>query len=137
MPRVHVAILARHHDVQPVARGGAEFGEHRRGHEADLRALARARALGLPGGVARERRAREVGVRCLVEHEFSGGVPGVDVPLHVVGHDLFAPIAEQVARGGSLEHGAVVGTRHLAARERVLARMQRQRVGVHRPARQV
>ena len=96
VPCIHVAVLARGDDVEAVAGGGVEFCEHRRGHEAALGALTGAEALGLPRRVAGQRRARVVGVGFLVEDEFPGGVPCVHVALHVVGHDLFAPVAEQI-----------------------------------------
>src|SRR5204862_6560683 len=73
----------------------------------------------------------------LVEDEFARRVPGVDVALHVACDDLGAPVAEQITGGRRLEDRAVVGGRDLAAGEGVLAGVQRQGVGVHRPAGQV
>ena len=132
-----MAILTRGDDVEAVARGGVEFGEHWGGEEAGLGALACPGALGLPGRIAGQRSAGVAGVRALVKDEFAAGVPGVDVALQVVGHDLDAAVAEQVAGGGRLEHGVIVRARELSARERSLAGVQRQRFGVHGPARQV
>ena len=72
-----------------------------------------------------------------MQDEVTGGVPGVDVALDVGGDDLFAAVTEEVAGGGRLEHRVVVGGGQLPAGEGALTAMQRQRVGVHRPARQV
>ena len=131
-----MAILARGDDVKAFL-GRIQFAQHGRGDKAALGALAGAEALVLPRRVARQRRAGEVGVCFLVEDEFALRVPGVDVALHVIGHDLRAPVAEQVAGRRGLDHRPVVGGRDLAAGERMLAGVQRQRVGVHRPAGQV
>ena len=132
-----MAVLAGGDDVQPVRLFRFQVGEHRRGDEAALGALAHAVALRLPGGVARQRRAGVGGVGGLVEDQFALGVPRVHVALHVVGDDVQFAVAGQVADRRRLDHRVVVRGRQAAAAERVLAAVQRQRFGVHRPARQV
>ena len=79
VPGVHVAVLAGGDDVEARALFGFEVGQHRRGREAALGALAHARALGLPRGVAGQRRARVVGVGGLVEDQLALRVPRVHV----------------------------------------------------------
>ncbi len=137
MPCVHVAVLARRDDVEPFAFFSFEVGEHRRGHEAALGALAHAGALRLPRRVAGQRRARVGRVRGLVEDPFALRVPGVDVALHVVGDDRQLAVAREVSDRRRLDHRVVVRRSQPTAAERVLAAVQRQRFGVHRPAGEV
>ena len=133
VPRVHVAVHGGgdHLEVAAVA---VEVGEHGRADEAVLRPVARAAAHVLE---RLERLSGVVGFGLALEAQRAVRVPHIDLALMSAAATSGRPSRSRSRRGGR-EDRAVRGVRvHLAAVERALAGVQRQRVGVHGPAGQL